>query len=163
MKRRTFIMLLGSAATWPLDTLAQQRDKVWRLGFIAHGHEPFYDALFEGLRDDGSEESRNLIVERRYAHGAAERFKEFAAEMVRLNVDIIVVVTTPAALAVMNATKTIPIVHPNAIDPLNTGLIASLAHPGGNLTGRAHLTPQASPKPLSKLKRLLPRLSSTAC
>jgi predicted lactoylglutathione lyase len=106
MKRRTFIMLLGSAATWPLDTLAQQGDKVWRMGFIAHGHESFYDALFEGLREYGYEEGRNLIVERRYAHGAAERFKEFAAEMVRLNVDVIVVVTTPAALAVMNATFT---------------------------------------------------------
>jgi ABC-type uncharacterized transport system substrate-binding protein len=64
-----------------------------------------------------------------FCQGQVERFKEFAAEMVRLNVDIIIVVTTPAALAVKNATKTIPIVHPNAIDPLNTGLIASLAHP----------------------------------
>src|SRR5258706_16128581 len=109
MKRRTFIMLLGSAATWPLDTLAQQRDKVWRMGFIAHGHESFYDALFEGLREYGYEEGRNLIVERRYAHGAAERFKEFAAEMVRLNVDIIGGVTEPAAHAVLNRTKTIPI------------------------------------------------------
>jgi putative ABC transport system substrate-binding protein len=88
----------------------------------------------------------NLIVERRYARGQAERFKEFAAEMVRLNVDVIVVVTTPAALAVMNATKTIPIVHPNAIDPLNTGLIASLAHPGGNLIGGAQLTARDSPR-----------------
>src|SRR5258708_10557533 len=133
MKRRTFIMLLGSAATWPLDTLAKQRDKVWRMGFIAHGHERFYDALFEGLRDYGYEESRNLIVERRYAHGAAERFKEFAADKARLNVDIIVVVTTPAALAVMNATNTIPIMHPTAIDPLNTGLCASLSPPLGDL------------------------------
>jgi putative ABC transport system substrate-binding protein len=162
MKRRTFIMLLGSAAAWPLDALAQQRDKVWRMGFIAHGHERFYDALFEGLREYGYEEGRNLIVERRYAHGAAERFKEFAAEMVRLNVDIIVVVTTPAALAVMNATKTIPIVHPNAIDPLNTGLIASLAHPGGNLTGGAQLTAEVSAKRLAILTRLLPGLPRVA-
>src|SRR5215469_13594241 len=125
MKRRTFIMLLGSASAWPLDALAQQKDKVWRMGFIAHGHEHFYDALFEGLRGYGYEEGRNLIVERRYAHGATERFNEFAAEMVRLNVDVIVVVTTPAALAVMNATRTIPIVHPTAINPLNTGLVAS--------------------------------------
>jgi putative tryptophan/tyrosine transport system substrate-binding protein len=162
MKRRTFMMLLGSAAAWPLDAFAQQRDKVWRMGFIAHGHESFYDALFEGLREYGYEEGRNLIVERRYARGAAERFKEFAAEMVRLNVDIIVVVTTPAALAVMNATKTIPIVHPNAIDPLNTGLIASLAHPGGNLTGGAQLTAEVSAKRLAILKRLTPGLSRVA-
>jgi putative ABC transport system substrate-binding protein len=153
---------LGSAVAWPLEALAQQRNKVWRMGFIAHGHESFYDALFEGLREYGYEEGRNLIVERRYAHGAAERFKEFAAEMLRLNVDIIVVVTTPAALAVMNATKTIPIVHPNAIDPLKTGLVASLAHPGGNLTGGAQLTAEASAKRLAMLKTLLPGLSRAA-
>src|SRR6267378_606017 len=163
MRRREFMTLLGGAAAWPLAAArAQQPGKVWRMGFIAHGHEKFYDALFEGLREYGYEEGRNLIVERRYAHGAAERFKEFAAEMVRLNVDIIVVVTTPAALAVMNATKTIPIVHPNAIDPLNTGLIASLAHPGGNLTGGAQLTAEVSAKRLAILKGLLPGLSRAA-
>jgi putative ABC transport system substrate-binding protein len=162
MRRRDFIGLLGGAAAWPVDALAQQAGKVWRMGFIAHGHEPFYDALFEGLREYGYDEGRNLIVERRYARGQAERFKEFAAEMVRLNVDIIIVVTTPAALAVMNATKTIPIVHPNAIDPLNTGLIASLAHPGGNLTGGAQLTAEASAKRLQILKTVVPGLSHAA-
>ena len=101
MRRREFITLLGGAAAWPLAAHAQQPGKVCRMGFIAHGHESFYDALFEGLREYGYEEGRNLIVERRYARGQAERFKEFAAEMVQLNVDIIVVVTTPAALAVM--------------------------------------------------------------
>jgi putative ABC transport system substrate-binding protein len=130
------------------------------MGFIAHGHESFYDALFEGLRELGYEEGRNLIVERRYARGQAERFKEFAAEMVRLNVDVIVVVTTPAALAVKKATTTIPIVHPNAIDPLNTGLIASLAHPGGNLTGGAQLTAEVSAKRLEILKKMVPGLSA---
>src|ERR1700736_2003301 len=125
MRRRDLIMLVsGAAASWPLGTLAQQSGKIWRMGFIAHGHETFYDALFEGLRELGYVEGQNLIVERRYAEGHAERFPEFAAEMVRLNVDIIVVVTTPAALAVKKATATIPIVHPNAIDPLNTGLVS---------------------------------------
>jgi len=82
--------------------------------------------------------------------------------MVRLNVDVVVVVTTPAALALMNASKTIPIVHPNAIDPLNTGLIASLAHPGGNVTGGAQLTAEASAKRLEILKRVVPGLSRVA-
>ena len=82
--------------------------------------------------------------------------------MVRLNVDIIIVVTTPAALAVKNATKTIPIVHPNAIDPLDTGLIVSLAHPGGNLTGGAQLTAEVSAKRLEILKRAVPGLSRAA-
>ena len=163
MRRREFMTVLGGAAVaWPLAAHAQQPGKVWRMGFIAHGHESFYDALFEGLREYGYEEGRNLIVERRYAQGQAERFKEFAAEMVRLNVDIIIVVTTPAALAVKKATTTIPIVHPNAIDPLNTGLIASLAHPGGNLTGGAQLTAEVSAKRLEILKRVVPRLSRVA-
>jgi putative ABC transport system substrate-binding protein len=162
MRRREFFATLGGAAAWPVVVRAQPADKVWRIGFIAHGHESFYDALFEGLRDYGYEEGRNLIVERRYARGQAERFKEFAAEMVRLNVDIIIVVTTPAALAVMNATKTIPIVHPNAIDPVNTGLVASLAHPGGNLTGGAQLTAEVSAKRLEVRKKVVPGLSRAA-
>jgi hypothetical protein len=78
---------------------APQSAKIWRMGFIAHGHESFYDALFDGLRDYGYVEGQNLIVGR-YAQGDAALFKEFAAEMVRLHVDVIVVVTTPAALAV---------------------------------------------------------------
>jgi putative tryptophan/tyrosine transport system substrate-binding protein len=163
MKRREFVTLLGgAAAAWPLDALAQQAGRVWRMGFIAHGHESFYDALFEGLREYGYEEGRNLMVERRYARGQVERFKEFAADMVRLNVDIVIVVTTPAALAVMNATKTIPIVHPNAIDPLDTGLIVSLARPGKNLTGGAQLTAEVSAKRLEILKKVLPGLSRAA-
>jgi len=162
MRRRDFITLVSGGITvaWSPPVLAQAKN--WRMGFLAHGHESFYDALFEGLREYGYEEGRNLMVERRYARGQAERFKEFAAEMVRLNVDIVVVVTTPAALAVMNATKTIPIVHPNAIDPLNTNLIASLAHPGGNLTGGAQLTAEVSAKRLEILKRVVPGLSRVA-
>ena len=153
MRRRDFIALVsGGVAALPLGALAQDATKVWRMGFIAHGHESFYDALFEGLREYGYEEGRNLMVERRYARGQVERFKEFAADMVRLNVDIVIVVTTPAALAVMNATKTLPIVHPNAIDPLDTGLIVSLARPGKNLTGGAQLTAEVSAKRLEILK-----------
>ena len=162
MKRREFITLLGGATAWPLAARAQQPVKIWRMGFIAHGHERFYDALFKGLEEFGYVEGQNLIVERRYAEGRAERFPEFAAEMVRLNVDVIVVVTTPAALAVKKATTTIPIVHPNAIDPLNTGLVASLAHPGGNLTGGAQLTAEASAKRLEALKKVVPALSRGA-
>jgi putative tryptophan/tyrosine transport system substrate-binding protein len=162
MQRRRFIGLLGGFAAWPLAARGQPAGKIWRMGFIAHGHEDFYDALFEGLRDYGYQEGRNLVVLRRYAQGQAERFTEFAVELVRLNVDVIVVVTTPAALAAMNATKTIPIVHPNAIDPLNTGLIASLAHPGGNLTGGAQLSAETSAKRLQILKNLVPGLSHVA-
>ena len=163
MRRRDFITgIVGSATAWPLVARAQQSAKIWRMGFIAHGNEIFYGALFEGLRDYGYVEGQNLIVERRFARGNAALFKDFAAEMVRLNVDVIVVVTTPAALAVKNATTTIPIVHPNAIDPLKTGLIASLAHPGGNLTGGAQLTAEVSAKRLQLFKEVVPKLSRVA-
>src|SRR5262252_2898517 len=89
--RREFITLLGGAAAlaWPRGARAQQSSKIWQMGFIARGHETFYDALFEGLRELGYVEGRNLIVERRYAGDRTDKFQEFAAEMVRLNVDII--------------------------------------------------------------------------
>jgi putative ABC transport system substrate-binding protein len=163
MRRRDFIALVSSGvAALPLGAFAQDATKVWRVGFIAHGHESFYDALFEGLREYGYEEGRNLIVERRYARGQVERFKDFAAEMVRLNVDVVILCTTLATFAIKNATKTILIVHLNAIDPLNTGFIASLARPGGNLTGGAQLTAEASAKRLQILKGVVPGLSRVA-
>jgi putative tryptophan/tyrosine transport system substrate-binding protein len=163
MRRRDFIALASNAvAVWPLGALAQEPGKIWRMGFIAQGYEKFYEALFEGLRELGYAEGRNLIVERRYAEGRAERFPEFAAEMVRLKVDIIVVSTTPAALAVKNATTTIPVVFPNAISPVESGVVASLAHPGGNVTGGAAQTAILSTKRLAILKEVVPGLSRGA-
>jgi putative ABC transport system substrate-binding protein len=145
-RRREFITMLGGAAAWPLAGHAQQSGKVWRIAFIAHRYETFYDALFQGLRELGYIEGQNIIIERRYAEGRVERFNEFATEMVRLKVDLIIVVTTAAALAARNASTTIPIVHPAAIDPVGTGLVASLAHPGGNVTGLAVLNAELSAK-----------------
>src|SRR5216683_1814801 len=163
MRRRDFIALVsGGAAAWPLGALAQGTDKIWRMGFIAQGYDRFYDAMFEGLRGLGYAEGRNLMVERRYAEGHADRFPEFAAEMVRLKVDIIIVVTTPAALAVKNATTTIPVVFPNAINPVETGVIASLAHPGGNVTGGAAQTAVLSSKRMEILKEAVLGLSRAA-
>src|SRR5216684_37075 len=163
MRRRDFITLVsGGVAGWPLGALAQGTDKIWRMGFIAQGYERFYDAMFEGLRELGYAEGRNLMVERRYAEGHADRFPEFAAEMVRLKVDIIIVTTTPAALAVKNATTTIPVVFPNAISPVESGVVASLAHPGGNVTGGAAQTAALSTKRLAILKEVVPGLSRGA-
>jgi putative tryptophan/tyrosine transport system substrate-binding protein len=163
MRRRDFMAIVSSAlAARPLGAYAQEPGKVWRMGFIGQGYEKFYDALFEGLRDFGYTEGRNLVVERRYAEGHAERFPEFAAEMVRLKVDIIVVSTTPAALAVKNATTTIPVVFPNAISPVESGVVASLAHPGGNVTGGAAQTAILSTKRLDILKGVVPGLSRGA-
>ena len=163
MRRRDFIVFFGGGlAAWPLVARAQQSGKIWRIGFIAHRYEKFYDPLFQGLRELGYVEGQNLIVERRYAEGHAERFQEFADEMVRLKVDAVIVVTTPAAFAVRNATTTIPIVHPAAIDPVGTGLIASLAHPGGNITGLAVLNAETSAKRLELLREVVPGLSRGA-
>src|SRR5262249_32554725 len=163
MRRREFILLLASAtAGWPLAARAEPSGRVWRIAFIAHRYETFYDALFEGLRELGYVEGQNLIIERRYAQGRVGRFNDFAAEMVRLKVDLIIVITTPAALAVRNLTKTIPIVHPAAIDPVGTGLVASLAHPGGNITGLAVLNAELSAKRFEVLKEVVPGLARAA-
>ena len=132
------------------------------MGFIAQGYEKFYDALFEGLKEYGYVEGRNLIVERRYAEGHAERFPGFAAEMVEAKIDIIIVSTTPAAIAVKKATTTIPVVFPNAISPVESGLVASLANPGGNITGGAAQTAALSTKRLGILKEMVPGLSRGA-
>jgi ABC-type uncharacterized transport system substrate-binding protein len=159
VKRREFITLLGGTAAWPFAARAQPSGKVWRMGFIAHRYESFYDALFERLRELGYVEGQNLLVERRYAEGHVERFQGIADEIVRLNVDVIIVVTTPAGLAAKRATTTIPIVHPAAIDPVGTGLVASLAHPGGNLTGVAVLNAELSAKRFELLQEIVPGLA----
>jgi putative tryptophan/tyrosine transport system substrate-binding protein len=163
MKRREFITLIGGGvAAWPLAARAQQSGKIWRIGLIAHEQLKHYDVLFEQLRQLGYVEGHNIIVERRYAHGRAERFEEFAAEMVRLKADLIIVNTTPAAIAVKKATTTIPIVIPTAIDPVGAGLITSLAHPGGNITGSTILSAELSAKRLELLKEVIPGLSRMA-
>lgn len=152
----------GALVAWPSLVQAQQSARIWRIGFLAHRYEKFYGPLFTGLRELGYVEGQNLIVERRYADGNAERFKDFAREMVGLNVDAIIVVTTPAAMAARNETKTIPIVHPAAIDPVGTGLIASLAHPGGNVTGLAVLNGETSAKRVELLQEIIPGFSKGA-
>src|ERR1700742_2813951 len=163
MRRRQFgAIAIGAISAWPLAFRAQQPARICRVGFMAHRYEKFYDPLFAGLKELGYVEGKNLIVERRYAEGNAERFKGFAAEMVKLDVDAIIVVTTPAAMAARNETKTIPIVHPAAIDPVGTGLIASLAHPGGNVTGLAVLNGETSAKRVELLQEIIPGFSKGA-
>jgi len=166
MKRREFIALLGGAlgnsVVWPLGARAQQHGNKQLMGVIAHEYETMYDAFFEGLRDLGYIEGQNLTIERRYAQGHPERFKEFASEMVKLNADVIVTITTPAVLAIKSVTTTIPIVIPNAIDAVGAGLVASLDHPGGNVTGGTLLQAELSVKRLELLKEMVPRLSRGA-
>ena len=164
MRRREFIRIVGgAAAAAPLAAYAQEPGKVWRIGFLAQGYEKFYDALFDGLKNLGYQEGRNLVVERRYADGRAERFQEFAVEMVRLKVDVIIVSTTPAGFAVKSPATNIPVVFPNAISPVESGLVASLAHPGGNITGGAAQTAALSTKRLEILKDVVPSYRAARC
>jgi putative ABC transport system substrate-binding protein len=163
MRRRDVsALLLGAIAAWPVQAIAQKAGKIWRMGFLAHGHEIFYEPLFKALHELGYDEGQNLVVERRYAEGRADRFQALAEEIVRLNPDVVIVVTTPAALAMKKATSTIPVVFPNAINPLETGVVASLANPGGNVTGGAIPTAELSAKRLEILKQAMPSLSVAA-
>jgi putative tryptophan/tyrosine transport system substrate-binding protein len=145
----------------PLAAEAQPPGKVYRIGFLstdpplAH----LWEALLEGLRERGYIEGQNLVFERRFSEGHAERFPEFAAELVRLRVDCIIVTTTPAALAAKHATQTIPIVMPTMIDPVGAGLVASLARPGGNVTGLSPIYPDLVGKRLELLKDVVPGLA----
>ena len=132
MKRRDFISLLGGAAVaWPLAARAQQAGKIWRLGLLQPGAPPelLVDAIRARLRELGYVEGRDLTVEARWAEGKLERLDALAAELVSLNVDVIVAFTTPAALAARHATNTIPIVFTAVGDPVGAGVVASLARP----------------------------------
>jgi putative ABC transport system substrate-binding protein len=135
--------------------------KVYRIGYLATTPPPAHllEALLDGLRERGYREGQNLVFERRFSEGDAARFPAFAAELVQLRVDLVLAITTPAALAVTHATPTIPVVMTTAIDPVGAGLVGSLARPGGTVTGNAILYPELSIKRLELLKEVVPGLS----
>jgi len=137
MQRREFITFLGSAvAVWPVAARAQQPPKSARLGYFAPAaNADLLAALHSGLRDFGYVEGQNLAIDHRYLLGQSKTYDELAAELVRLNPDVIVVVGTPPALAAKRQTSTIPIIMAPAADPLRSGLVASLSRPGGNVSG----------------------------
>ena len=137
MRRREFIVLVGAAAiSWPVAARAQSAT-VARVGFLrqAGPDDRQFDAFRGGLRAAGYTEGQNIVIEQRYAAGAYDRLPGLAMELVRSNVEIIVVDGTAAAKACKDATTTIPVVFTLAVDPVADGLAASFAHPGGNLTG----------------------------
>jgi putative ABC transport system substrate-binding protein len=158
------VTLLLSLLAVPLAAAAQPPGKVYRIGFLSTNPPParVWDALLDGLRERGYRDGWNLVFERRFSEGHAERFPELAAELVRLRVDLIIVITTPAALAAKHATQTIPIIIPSAIDPVGAGLVASLARPGGNITGLSALGPELSGKRLELLKEVIPGMTRVA-
>lgn len=165
--RRSF--LAGTSAVLlatPLAAEAQRPGKVWRIGVLA-GSPPTtpeaarpWEALMQGLRELGYVEGQNLTVERRWAEGRADRYHELPAELVALKPDVIIVAFTPSVSAAKRATSTIPIVMAIAGDPVGTGLVASLARPGGNITGMSQLnSPELAGKRLEFLKEVSPSLS----
>jgi ABC-type uncharacterized transport system substrate-binding protein len=165
MDRRMFLgTLAGGLLAAPLAAKAQQAERVWRIGYLspAQGHNPIDEAFEHSMRDLGYIEGRNLQVERRYTAGHYDQFAGVAADLVRLNVDLVVVWTPPATLAVKNATSTIPVVFLGGGDVIENRLVSNLARPGGNLTGITNLAAHAYPKLLEILNELVPRLSHAA-
>jgi putative tryptophan/tyrosine transport system substrate-binding protein len=164
--RRAFIgTLAGALLTAPFAAEAQPAAKVARIGYLAANlaaSPHLREAFLQGLRDLGYVEGRNVVIEYRDAEGKYERFPALATELVALKVDVIVVTSTPAAVAVKQATRTIPIVFTWAADPVGSGLVTSLARPGGNITGLSILAPDIIGKRLELLKQAVPGVSRVA-
>ncbi len=166
MKRREFMTLLGgAAAAWPLAARAQQ-PKMPTIGFLgantASAQSQWTAAFVQRLRELGWIEGRTVAIEYRWAEGRSERFAEIAAEFVRLKVDVIVTAGNAAAIAAKQATSVIPIVFAVAGDPVGTGLVASLARPGGNVTGLSIQQTDLAGKRLELLREVVPGLRRLA-
>jgi putative tryptophan/tyrosine transport system substrate-binding protein len=170
MRRREFVGLVGGATVaWPLGTLAQQGAKTPRIGILAPGHAEGPDAsraslnaMIEGLHELGYTEGQNVIFERRFGESNSDRLRQAASELVERQVDVIVAQSTTAARPAKQATSQIPIVAIGMADPVEDDLVASLARPGGNLTGTTFLGPELVAKRLQLLKQVVPQLSRVA-
>ena len=167
MRRREFIALLsGAAAAGPLAARAQPSGKTYRIGFLGPGsyaeRKRDIDALQKGLRRLGYEEGRNIVIEYRWAEGRYDRLPELTAELVKLNVDVLVTAGTPGALAAKQATSTIPIVLAAVGDPVAAGIVDSLARPGGNVTGLTFFFVEICAKRVELIKEAIPGLSRIA-
>src|SRR5262249_25512043 len=162
-KRRQVLSLLGAAAgSWPLAAGAEQPAKQPTIGFLGSGtpasQGQWVAAFLQRLRELGWIEGRNITIEYRWAEGSSDRAAELAAEFVRLKVDVIVTYATPIVLAAKQSTSAIPIVFAVAADPLGTGLVATLARPGGNVTGLSVQATDLGGKRLELLRDLIPGL-----
>jgi putative ABC transport system substrate-binding protein len=164
IERRTFLgTLTGSLLAAPLAAKAQPAAKIARIGYLGRkANSHLHAAFLQGLRDLGYVEGRNVVMEYRDAEGRSERLPALAAELVALKVDVIVAVATPNALAAKQATKTIPVVFTALADPVTSGLVTSLARPGGNITGVSFLAPEQVGKRLERLKEAVPGVSRVA-
>jgi putative ABC transport system substrate-binding protein len=165
--RRKFITLVGgAAATWPRAARAQQTGRRPTIGFLGGGarstQHAWADAFAQRLRELGWVEGRTVAIEYRWGEGRNDRYDEFAAEFVRLKVDVIYAGGTEPALAAKRATSVIPIVFPTTGNPVSSGLVASLARPGGNVTGISNLSTDLDAKRLELLREILPALGHLA-
>ena len=167
MRRRSFITLLGGAAAWPVAARGQQAGKVRRIGFLAN--DPTIPttaagaAFLDGLRENGFVEGKNIIIERRFAEGRGDQAVPLIAELVRADVDLLVTSGGQNHVAAKRATAKIPIVMVNAVDPVGQGLVASLARPGGNVTGLVQLpSAELASKRIQLLKDAVPSISRVA-
>ena len=164
MRRRDFIATVGGAAVWPMAAVAQQSGRLPTIGFLgadALGFGPWTAAFVARLRELGWIDGRTIAIEYRWSEGRNERYAEIAAEFVRMKVDVIVTVGS-AVPTIRQATGAIPIVFAVAIDPVGSGLVASLAKPGGNITGLSLQATNLAGKRLELLRELIPRLRRLA-
>ena len=166
MDRRRFLLTsLAGALAAPLAAEAQHASRMPRIAFLtttSPGGSPTTDAFVRALRELGYVEGQNIVIEWRWGRGGTERFPQFAAEVVRLNVDVIVAANDAAGRAAQRATRAIPIVIPTIGDPVGGGFVASLARPGGNITGITSTGPDLAAKRLQIFKEILPRSSTVA-
>ena len=167
--RRKLIIALGAGAlAVSFGAFAQPQGKVWRVGFLAFRGRPDsletdpFGGFTRGMREFGYIEGKNLEIEWRYAESKSERLPGLVAELLQLKVDVIVTVGTPTHRAAQKATTTIPIVMVNMVDPVGSGLVKSLARPGGNITGLSNLLNELAPKHLEMLLTMVPKLSRLA-
>jgi putative ABC transport system substrate-binding protein len=167
MSRRQWLGAAGAVfVAWPLASAGQSVSRPARVGLLRfsdlESSKHYLQSFRQGLRELGYLEGNNLVLELRFADGKAERLPALAAELVKLNVDVIVATDTPATRAAQQATKTTPIVMANVIDPVASGFVAHLSRPGGNITGLANSTSDASPKNIELLVAMVPGLSRIA-
>src|SRR5215471_16336110 len=166
LKRREFITLIGGAAAWPLAARAQQPGKLQTIGFSGQStrsaESELVVAFVQRLRELGWIENRTVVIVYRRAEGRDERFTDIAAEFVRLKVDVIVTSGTPQVLATKQATSVIPIVFARVGDPVANGIVASLARPGGNVTGLSVQSDELAGKRIEILREVVPSLRRVA-
>jgi ABC-type uncharacterized transport system substrate-binding protein len=166
MNRRAFVTGLGIVVTAPIAAMAQQPEKVRRIGFIEAGSSSvnghFLDAFRQGLRDLGYIEGRQLIIDDRWAEGRSELYPDLLTDVIRLNADVIVVSTSAGTLAAKKATQIIPIVFVAISDPVSLGFVDSLSRPGGNITGFTSLAAEVGAKWVQLLKEIVPKASRLA-